>query len=383
MRIAQLIDEMRLGGGAEELQCCFAEAVRDRDVELTVVTLHTNEPEAEARLAAHGVRVVAFPASRFASPLRARRLLHFLRRESFDVLHTHLVRSTILGALCGRATGIPVVATLHNTRPSHRLPSGLRAIESWLLRTAVDRIVAVGWETARANERRLRGRSVDVVPNAVGEPAVLDPAERTALRRELGVAPDQQLLLSVGRLNPQKAYPDLLRAVRRLDAGADVQLRIVGRGRVRRELEAEIERLGLGHCVRLTGLRLDVPRLLAASDVYASAAAWEGLPVAILEAMAAGLPVVATRVGDVPFVVTPECGQLVEPGRPDALAAALRRVLDDASLRRTQGEAGRERIAERFGADAWAQRLLDLYADLCGSDPGSAPAAPGEERACA
>jgi glycosyltransferase involved in cell wall biosynthesis len=145
----------------------------------------------------------------------------------------------------------------------------------------------------------------------------------------------------------------------------------VGRGEQRNAIEAAIARLGLGDRVQLLGLRRDVPRLLAASDVFASAAAWEGMPVAVLEAMAAGLPIVATAVGDVPRVVDESCGTLVPPGRPDQLGAALDRVLADSGLRIRQGEAGRRRVARHFGAHAWSSRLIELYREMCQHDDAS------------
>jgi glycosyltransferase involved in cell wall biosynthesis len=294
--------------------------------------------------------------------------MRFVRENDFDVVHTHLVRSTILGTLAARAAGIPVVTTLHNTRPNARLSRALRAMETWLLRLVVDRVVAVGWETARAHHDRLGGRPVEVIPNAVAEAPKLSAAERDAVRRELGVDASQPLVIAVGRLHPQKSYDDLLLAFARVDPGRRAQFRIVGRGGQRTAIEAGIARLGLGDRVQLLGLRRDVPRLLAASDVFASAAGWEGLPVAILEAMAAGLPIVATAVGDVPRVVDESCGTLVPAGQPDQLGVALDRILADPALQRRQGEAGRLRVSRHFGTHAWSSRLIELYREMCRRD---------------
>ena len=382
MRILQMIDELRLGGGAEQLQYSFAEAVRGSGVEVVVLTLHDSEPEAAEEMRSHDVQVVRFPSSQFANPGRAADVMRFVRRGDFDVVHTHLVRSTLLGTLAARSAGIPVVATLHNTRPAIRLPRALRALETLLLRSAVDRIVAVGWETARVQQKRLGGRSIEVIPNAVSEAVALAPAEREALRSELGVARDEILVLAVGRLHPQKSYGDLLEAFARLDPGRRAQLRIAGRGREKANIEAGIARLGLGERVKLLGLRRDVPQLLGASDLFASASAWEGLPVATLEAMAAGLPVVATAVGDVPRVVDAASGSLVPAGRPDALGAALDRTVADPALRRRQGEAARRRVAEEFSADAWAARLVALYEEMVRSQRVAARASQ-EEDSCA
>jgi glycosyltransferase involved in cell wall biosynthesis len=211
----------------------------------------------------------------------------------------------------------------------------------------------------------------------------LSDAERARIRRELGVAPDELLVMAVGRLHPQKAFSDLLGAIAILRAqGHPVQLRIAGIGPLEQTLRAEIESRRLGDSV-LLGLRQDVPRLLAASDVYASSAAWEGLPIATLEAMAAGLPIVATAVGDVPRIVDSESGILVPPGRPDELACALAAVLSDAGLRRARGDAARRRAHQHHAVEPWSRQVLELYEELLGRRPIGEPAEPTEDRACA
>ncbi len=381
MRLVQIIDSLRIGGGAERLQQSFARAVAGSGVEITVITLREGELRARQALEALEVRVVPFPARRFLSPARASRVLGFLRAERFDVAHTHLVRATVLGVPAARAAGIPTVTTLHNTRRNHRLPGALLGAEALVLRHWVDRVLAVGWETARAHQERLGGRAIDVIPNAVDEGCSLADGEREALRRELGVSSQQSLVLGVGRLHRQKDFPVLLRAVSQLVAeGRDVQLRIAGKGPAEAELREEIQRLDLGDRVRLLGLRHDVPRLLAACDVYASSAAWEGLPVATLEAMAAGCPIVATAVGDVERIVPPEAGALVPPGRPQELAGAIAGLLGDPERRRAQGRAARAHAQQHHGLEAWSRRLLAIYQELGAAPPAGAPQA---DRRCA
>jgi glycosyltransferase involved in cell wall biosynthesis len=154
-----MIDRLRLVGGAERLQYSFAEAARDHDVDLTVLTLQPGDPEAEREVAALGARVVRFDSHRFGSLRRARALRRFLAEERFDVLHTHLVRSTILGAAIARTLDLPVVATIHNTKRNSRLPRALDLAEAFVLRHWTDRVIAVGWETARAHASRLGEQS--------------------------------------------------------------------------------------------------------------------------------------------------------------------------------------------------------------------------------
>jgi glycosyltransferase involved in cell wall biosynthesis len=155
------------------------------------------------------------------------------------------------------------------------------------------------------------------------------------------------------------------------------RLCIVGEGREREALERRVAELGLEHVVSLLGLRRDVERILASSDVYASASSYEGLPLATLEAMHAGLPVVATDVGDVAHVVTQDTGRVVMSGDRGGLAREIAALVDDESLRARLGCAGRLRATERFGTAQWAERHRQIYAELAGARR------PGEASSCA
>lgn len=360
MRIAQLIDSLTVGG-AEKLQVMLARALRDRDVELTVVTLYPSRfGDLEAKLESLGVRVVALHASSLFSPLRATRLAWFLRRQSFDVLFTHLTGANILGPVAGRIAGVPTIATLHSVfrRPRRE------ALGSWSLSCMATCAVAVGNSVARAHRGRLGHTRCEVIPNPVELNPPLPPAERLAMRREL-IGTKEVMLVSVGRLAPDKGYPDLLAAfaaICRTHPG--IALVIAGAGALKEQLHAQIESLKLRGHAHLIGYHDDVPRLLAAADAYVSSSHWEGLPLSVLEAMAAGLPVVATDVGDVRMAVVDGTGILVPPHEPAAFAAALRLVLDDAGRARAMGAAGRRHVLQNFGVDRWAERLLQLGVEV-------------------
>ena len=170
--------------------------------------------------------------------------------------------------------------------------------------------------------------------------------------------------MTVGRLQAPKDALTLLRGLAKLPRGT-YEAVIVGDGPDRPELASEARRLGLESVVQLAGERNDVPELLAASDIFVLSSRSEGLPLSILEAMAAGLPVVATTVGGVPeLVLEGETGLLVPPGDPQALAGAIERLLDDSTLRGRLGAAGRIRVEERFDLVSTRQAHLDLYSTL-------------------
>jgi glycosyltransferase involved in cell wall biosynthesis len=138
-------------------------------------------------------------------------------------------------------------------------------------------------------------------------------------------------------------------------------LAIAGSGRLLDPIQHKISELHLDDFVHCLGERSDIFQLLAASDVYLSSSHWEGLPVALLEAMMAGLPIVATSVGDIPHVVTPEIGILVPPRRPDLLAEALRDLINAPQKASTMGKAAHLRAVQEYSLEAWVEKLTSLY----------------------
>jgi glycosyltransferase involved in cell wall biosynthesis len=186
------------------------------------------------------------------------------------------------------------------------------------------------------------------------------------MRRTFGVQAQGLLVGTVGRLHPQKGFASLLAAVARVrERLPAIRLLLVGGGALRRDLVARAEALGLAEVVIFAGSRGDVPEILAALDLFVLPSLWEGLPNAVLEAMAAGLPVVATAAGGTPEVVVDgETGLLVPPGDVTALAEAIERLLRDPGLRRKMGEAGRKRVEGHFTIEQTVAQTVALYETL-------------------
>lgn len=365
MRVAQLIPSLQIGG-AEKLQVTFAAAAQTRGLDLTVLSLRRpHRTPIPGELEALGARVVSFNLRRLLDPVGIARIVDFLRRERPDVLHTHLGYATIVGSLAGWLTHTPVVASLHSSGffANHRYM--IHHLETLALRYGVQRVVAVGHVVAEAHRTRLGGTPVVVIPNAVAIPPALPPAERLALRSEITGDPASPLLLAVGRLVWEKGFADLLTAFASIrQAHPSARLAIAGSGPLHAELRAQIEALGLGGHAELLGTRNDVPRLLAASDLFVSSSHLEGLPLAVLEAMAAGLPVVATAVGDVPRVVVPGTGVVVPSRDPAAIAAAVQQLLDDPMRMRALGTGARAYVTRNYSPSAWIDRLLAIYDEV-------------------
>lgn len=366
MRIATLIDTLTWGG-AEKTVVTFAEIARARQIDFTVIALYPVDGYHFANeLTRLGTNVVSMPASKLFDRKRLSGLVRFLRQERFDVLHTQLTYANILGTIAGRLAGIPVVSSLHNI--DSRFTGGKLWMETAALRYGMHGIAAAGYAIAEANQARLGRRPIQVIPNSIEPIPPITTAERQALRRELVGDPERPLLIAVGSLTAQKAHHDLI------EAFAIVQKRhptaalvIAGKGPLRRLLQDQIDRHRLNDAVKLLGVRNDVPKLLAAADIFTLASHWEGLPIAVLEAMSAGLPIVMTDVADLPRLVVPGTGYLVPPHMPAKLAARLTTLIDDAELRQGFGEEARKRVLENHNADHWADQLIDFYRNAVGT----------------
>ena len=293
-----------------------------------------------------------------------------LRRERPDILHASSSKAGVLGRLAGVLARVPVrIFTVHGWAFSAH--SGAHArLYRW-----ADRLVAPLTSVTICVSERERDAGLAagtcapertvVIPNAVdvaGAPRS-QPVER-----------ERPVILAVGRLKAPKDFLTLIRALADLPPGS-FEAVIVGDGPDRARLDEEIRVLGLGDRVRLAGERRDVPELLAGADVFVLPSRSEGHPVSVLEAMAAGLPVVASRVGGVPEQVSEgETGLLVEPGDSGDLAAALRRLVADAPLRRRLGAAGRARAEQAFDLDAFRRAHVEVYSRELARRRSPAPA---------
>ena len=290
-----------------------------------------------------------------------------LRASRPDVLVSFGFQANMLGRVAGALAGVPVrISSLRNERFGGRGRELLTRATSFLAATTTTN----SERAAAAFVRRgvVPADRLAVIPNVVDRDAVEAAAgERESARRELGCEEGNFVWLAMGRLHPQKDYPTLLAAFSRLVADhPEARLRIAGEGRLYGELLELVEELGLTETVELLGLRADAPRLLAAADALVLSSAWEGLPNVVMEAMVAGLPVVATAVGGVPELVDDgRTGRLVPPGDVAALARAIGEVtVADPSVRAAMGTRGRAVVDDRFSADAVGAQWLELV-DAC------------------
>jgi glycosyltransferase involved in cell wall biosynthesis len=228
----------------------------------------------------------------------------------------------------------------------------------------VDALVAVSPETAAIarSKERVPMRRLRVVPNGIPlDDFAPDAASRARVRCDLGIPADAFVIGWVGRLSPEKDVPLLVRAAAPL-LGSRVRLVLVGDGPSRAEVERAVPP-EIARSVTLTGARNDVAAFLAAFDVFALSSQTEGLPLAVPEAMATGLPVVATAVGGLPSSIGADCGLLVPPGDEVALRRALAAFVRDPALAQSMGRSARRRALAAFSIDRMADSYESLYAE--------------------
>lgn len=305
-------------------------------------------------------------------PVALARMVRFLRRGRYDILHTHTAKAATLGRIAARMAGVPtVVHTVHGWVFTAEHPAWQSRIYleiERLLAPLSDRLVVV------AENDREEGLSLGVgrpdqyvlIRSGIELGVYRDVSlSRAESRRRVGLSEDAFVVGSVGRLSPPKCPEVAVAAFARLAAACPrARLVVVGDGWQRGEVEAEVRRRGLADRVRMLGLRSDVAELLRAFDVFLLTSSHEGLPRTIPQAMAAGLPVVATRVGGVPnAVVDGVTGWLAPTGDAEVLGDRLLALARDPDTARGMGEAGRARVDE-FSADRMARQLEQLYEQL-------------------
>jgi glycosyltransferase involved in cell wall biosynthesis len=300
------------------------------------------------------------------------RLAWLMKRERYTIVHTHSSKAGIVGRWAAKLAGVPIIIhTVHGWGHHDRQHPLVRAWYIWLEKLTLpitDKLIVVSPLNIEKGLQDGIGKPEHYVTirsgielDRFGRPAT----PRPETRRSWGIPPDAPVVGTVTRLSPQKAPLDFVRAAAAVARVAPQSFfMMVGDGPLRPEVEALAQELGLAERLILTGLRQDVPELLAAFDVFVLSSLWEGLPRVLPQAMATGLPVVATAIdGSAEVIEHGVNGLLTPPGDPPALAQAVLQLLQDRSLAQRMGEAGRARAAE-FDVRTMAGQIDALYLSL-------------------
>jgi glycosyltransferase involved in cell wall biosynthesis len=350
-------------GGLERVVQMLAEGQAARGHAVHVVAVVTPSPERHPF--AGLLRDAGIPAIFLELPGRSyfaerRAIERICRAVDADVLHTHGYRPDVIDSGAARALGIPRVSTVHGftgggwcDRLYERLQlNTLRRFDAVIAvaRPQIDRLAAAGISRDR----------IHLITNAWAPSQALNPG---AARAELGVPPAAFHIGWVGRLSPEKAPELFLEAIAQL-ADLPFVASIVGEGTQRPALEELAAQLGIADRVRWHGPKPQAGRLFQGFDAFVLSSRTEGTPMVLLEAMASRTPIVATAVGGVPDVVSAAEAQLVTPGNPDSLAAAIRAVYVDPAAAAARAEHARTRLEKQFAYPAWISRHEALYDQL-------------------
>jgi glycosyltransferase involved in cell wall biosynthesis len=363
IKVLTLVDGVG-SGGAETLAARIATGLDPTRFERFVCVTRPTDRAAVGEVAAAGPAMLALERTSRWAVWQWWPLIRLLRRERVDVLHAHKFGSNVWGAVLGSIARVPVIIAHEHgseatTRPFRRF------VERDVIGRGADLVVAV----SEADRRRLvdDGVSADkvrVIPNAV-PPLVPRGSD---VRAELRIPPDAPVVVTVAVIRPEKALGNLVRAagaIAREFPGLRVLVAGIGPTKTVEELERLVRELHLDEIVTLLGMRDDVPDLLEAADVAVICSVREGQPLALMEYMAAGKAIVATRVGGVPELVDDGVEAiLVAPGDVDALARAIRELLRHPARRAELGDRARERQQAELDLGGMVRRLEDLYEDL-------------------
>jgi glycosyltransferase involved in cell wall biosynthesis len=315
------------------------------------------------RLRAEGVDVLLLDRRSRYSIASWGPLVGYLRSQKVDLVHGHMFGSNVWGAVLGRLIGVPVVIA-HEHTWSFEGQAVRRLIDRRVVARLADAVIAVSEADRRRmiEEVGMPSNRVVLIPNGTPSPPQSDGA---AVREELNIAADAPLLAMTAVVRPQKAIDVMVRAMAILcGRHPDARLVVMGPGDSGR-LRALASEIGVADAVTFTGHRSDVADVLGAATVGVLSSDYEGTPLAVLEYMAAGLPVVATDVGGLPQIVeNGRTGLLVPKRDPSALAAAIEKLLIDRELARSMGERGRARQQSEFSSEVMSERVYRLYESL-------------------
>lgn len=369
-------------GGAERLLYTNLKHLDQEQFRSTVITVYPHDTHWLEPIKALGIPVVSLNCRNTREiPKGIRTLRAWLLANQPDLIHSHLWAANIIGRIAGRLTGIPVISSVHN--PDHEAEAWadganvslikrriVRALDRWTANIGNDRLIAVSDYVRQSANRHLRVPldAIELVYNPFDTDlfTAARATSRAELLRACGLPSNSFILLNVGRVSPQKGLVFALRALpsihKRFPSAHLLSVGATADARWVEQLEQEATALGVKDHFHIVGGRRDVIDFLRACDVFVFPSLYEGLGIALIEAMAAGRACVASSVGPIPEVVRDgEDGILVPPGDPEAIAAAVCRLLDDESQRQLLGKAATKTAFSRFQPQQSADALTRIY----------------------
>ncbi|MDO8883848.1 glycosyltransferase [Pseudotabrizicola sp.] len=332
-RIVIIIDNLGLGGAQKLLHVQISEMSKTHH--LRIINLGPATDLAHS-FAAQGVDVVSQGGMRLTDLRAMLKLRRELAEWRPDLIHSHLLYATVIGSVLARLLKVPHVATIHNEKAAATgFTDKVRGwLEQFALRQMTVVAIACGPKIAKIQSPRVGKTPLVTVSNKIRPAQHLSPEARHLLRKAAGIADSDIVVLAAGRLVPQKGFDVLLSAfAQAVKTTPQALLLIVGEGQERIALEQQAKSLQLADRVRFSGEVPDLGNMLQMADVFALSSRHEGLPLVLIEALSAALPIIATRVGDVETVLDDGCGIIVSADQVQPFASALEQVLASPDLR--------------------------------------------------
>lgn len=364
MRVFHLIKG--LGRGGAETLLAESYACRGTGFEYAYAYFLPWKDHLHETLESQGARVLQLTArSSLGVLMRLPSVVSAVKTWAADLIHCHLPLSGVVGRLAGKLAGLPVVYTEHNLQERYHPATRWLNLATWRMQSHA---IAVSAEVAESMARHgARHVPVSVVLNGVSlERFRPDPQAGIRARERLGIPLESPVVGSVAVFRTQKRFDLWLEAAAQLrEERPDTRFVLVGHGPLQARLEQQARELGLNEALVFAGIQEDVRPFLNAFDVFLMTSEFEGLPVALLEALASERAVVATAVGGIPEVLRDgKNGLLLPPGDVDVVSASLRRVVSDPDLRRRLGAEGRRTVEHRFSLPAYMANLEAIYGGL-------------------
>jgi glycosyltransferase involved in cell wall biosynthesis len=318
----------------------------------------------ELRRQGHQVSQLGLDVKRDSFGKILRQVRKLIKRSHPHILHTHLYHPNLYGRLASLGLGVKgVVASVHN---AYTRPKIHRCLWNYLLGRVTDKILVSSTQVYQDVRRydRVSPEKILLMPYGIRMAELAYPLSKAEAKAELGLS--GFILGTIGRLEEQKGQQFLLAALPDLKKQLpDLNVLLIGDGRLRSSLENQASTLGITDIVHFLGTRRDLPRLYRAMDVFVLPSLWEGMPLVLLKAMAAGLPVIATQVSGAEDIIKDGFnGCLIPPRQPEALAQAVINLYADPGLWASWGQQAQETIREKYSLEAMLTRLQQLYEDL-------------------
>jgi len=367
MRVLHVIDNLEVGGTETQMVQMAQRLASSVDL-MTVATLRAGGPLTD-QLKDAGIQIIEFPKRRtmlsFQAAYQLIRMAWFIRREKIDVVHAHDLWANLMAIPAARLARAPVVISSQRNLATLWWYTPLRKRFIRYVHLLANHVVVNSMAVKRLmeNEFRIPAERLRVLNNGVDfERFSKSGIDRQTLFPTIGL--NSKLIVNVANMNTEvKGHAVLIEAAKEICAGSsDVYFALIGDGPLRPHLESRVREIGLQDCFRFLGRRRDIPEILSCADLFVLPSFAEGLPNSVLEAAAAGLPVIATQVGGIPEIIEHGAsGLLVPPGDKQALVAAVRQFLKDPPFAARLGRAGQQRVRSRFSFDSVIAQLRLLY----------------------